>query len=102
VSIQACAVSFDHGTEVQHCAEVNAESVFEAAALALHVFEDAGTPPGPATHLEIAAHVPIVSHSIVVQRARGWLRANRQMSAAARLLVADYSVGNCQRSCDLQ
>ena len=28
--------------------------MFEVAAVALHIFENAGTPPGPATHLEIA------------------------------------------------
>jgi hypothetical protein len=57
------------GTTVQ----VNAESVFEAAALALHIFQTAGTPPGPAAHLEIAAQPPVVNHSISVQRVRDWL-----------------------------
>ena len=42
--------------------------MFEAAALALQVFQDAGTPPGPAAHLEIAAQPPVVKpHSPILK-----------------------------------
>jgi hypothetical protein len=50
--------------------------MFEAAALALQIFEDAGTPPGPAAHLEIAALPPVVNHSVRVQRVRDWLTSS--------------------------
>jgi hypothetical protein len=66
-------VSFDDGTGVRHSVQVSAETAFEAAALALHVFEDAGTSPGPAAHLEIAAQTPVAVHSVSVQRVRDWL-----------------------------
>jgi hypothetical protein len=49
------------------------ESVFAAAVLSLHIFQTAGTPPGPAAHLEIAAQPPVVNHSVSVQRVRDWL-----------------------------
>jgi len=47
--------------------------MFEVAAVALHIFENAGMPPGPAAHLEIAAQAPVVNHSVSVQRVRDWL-----------------------------
>jgi hypothetical protein len=50
--------------------------MFEAAALALHVFKSAGMPPGPAAHLEIAAQAPVVNHSVSVQRVREWLNCS--------------------------
>src|SRR4051794_33291440 len=53
--------------------QVTAESMFEAAALALQIFEGVGTPPGPAAHLEIAAQSPVVNHSVQVRRVRDWL-----------------------------
>jgi hypothetical protein len=73
VGICSCAVWFDDGTGIRHTVQVNAESVFEAAVLALHSFQTAGTPPGPAAHLEIAAQPPVVNHSVSVQRVRDWL-----------------------------
>jgi hypothetical protein len=73
VGIRSCTVSFDDGTGVRHSAQVSAEAAFEAAALALHIFEDAGAPPGPAAHLEIAVQTPVVVHSVSVQRVRNWL-----------------------------
>jgi hypothetical protein len=66
-------VSFDDGTGIRHSVQVTAETMFEAAALALQIFDESGATPGPAAHLEIAAHTPIVNHSVKVQRVRDWL-----------------------------
>jgi hypothetical protein len=49
--------------------------MFEAAAVALQIFEGAGTPPGPAAHLDIAAQAPVVNHSVRVERVRDWLNS---------------------------
>ena len=76
VSLQACTVSFDDGAGIRHSVQVSAGSVFEAAALALHLFERGGAPPAPAAHLEIAAQAPVVRHSVNVQRVRDWLAAS--------------------------
>ena len=54
---------------------ITAESLFEAAALALRALEAVGAKPGPAAHLEIAAQMPVVSHSVKVQRVRDWLNS---------------------------
>lgn len=69
-------VSFDDGTGIRYSVQVTAETMFEAAALALQIFEEAGTPPGPAAHLEIAAAPPVVNHSVRVQRVRDWLSSS--------------------------
>jgi hypothetical protein len=58
VGIRSCTVSFEDGAGIRHTVQVTAESVFEAAALALRAFEQAGAAPGPAAHLEIAAQTP--------------------------------------------
>jgi hypothetical protein len=50
--------------------------MFEAAALALHVFTSAGMPPGPGAHLEIAAQAPVVNYSVSVRRIRDWLNSS--------------------------
>ena len=68
-------LSFDDGTGIRRTVQVSAESMFEAAALALHIFESAGTPPGPAAHLEIIAQVPVVNHTVSVQRVQDWLKS---------------------------
>ena len=60
----------------KHSVQVTAESLFEAAALALHVFRSAGTLPGPAAHLEITAQAPVVNHSVSVRRVCDWLASN--------------------------
>ena len=71
--LRSCSVSFDDGTGVRHTVYVTAETLFEAASLALRVFDAAGSSPAPAAHLEIAAQAPVVSHSVRVQRVRDWL-----------------------------
>jgi hypothetical protein len=89
VGIRSCTVSFDDGTGIRHSVLVSAESIFEAAALALYIFDAQGTPPGPAAHLEIAAQAPIVNHSVKVQRVRNWLtsggRTPKEQALKSRL-----------------
>jgi hypothetical protein len=64
-----------NGTGIRHSVQVSAETLFEAAALALRIFESEGTPPGPATHLKLAAQAPAVNHSVSVQRVQNWLQS---------------------------
>jgi hypothetical protein len=58
--------------------QVTAESLFEAAALGLYLFEQAGDSPGPAAHLEVADQTPVVKRQVSVQRVRDWLSSNRK------------------------
>ena len=75
VPIQCCTVSFENGSGIRHSVQITAESLFEAAVLALHLFEQAGDPPGPAAHLEVAAQTPIVKREVSLQRVRDWLNS---------------------------
>ncbi len=75
MGIRSCTVSFDDGTGVRHSVQVSAESSFEAATLAPAHLQERGHVPGPAAHLEIAAHSPIVNHSVTVQRVQNWLHS---------------------------
>jgi hypothetical protein len=90
-SIRSYTVSFDDGTGIRHRLHVTAQTLFEAAARALRIFEGAGTPPGPAAHLEIAAQTPIVNHSVTVQRVRDWLTSGgktpKEQALKSRLRV---------------
>jgi hypothetical protein len=83
VGLRSCTVSFDDGTGIRHSVQVSAESMFEAAALALHIFRTGGTPPGPAAHLEIAAQASVVNHSVSVQRVQNWLQIRREDAKGA-------------------
>jgi hypothetical protein len=74
-AFDSCTVSFDDGTGIRYTVQVTAETMFEAAALALQIFEGAGTPLGPAAHPEIAAVPAVVDHSVTVQRVKDWLRS---------------------------
>src|SRR5262249_48550511 len=70
---------------ITHCAEVTAESLYEAAVLALAEFDrcrftDAHT--GSATRLHIAVLAPSTSHEISVGKVRAWLHHNGPSPAA--------------------
>ena len=65
---------------MQHSVEVAAESVYEAAALALAEFRVSpmlsGHMPGPATVFTIAVKGPSTAHAISVNRLLTWLRSS--------------------------
>jgi hypothetical protein len=91
-------VSFDDGTGIRHSVHVTVETFFESAALALHIFDTEGTPPGPAAHLEIAAQTPIVNHSVTVRRVREWLASGGKTPKEQALKSrgpADGDQGRC-------
>jgi hypothetical protein len=72
-------VSFQDTNRIAHSVEVTAESLFEAAALAIKAFRAAEwmeSGPGPATLLEISVLKPVAKHRIPVARVTAWLEAN--------------------------
>ena len=88
MGIRSCTVSFDDGTGIRYSVQVTAETMFEAAALALQIFEDAGTPPGPAAHLEIAAQPPVVNHSVTRPTGEGLADLRREVAEGAGVEIA--------------
>jgi hypothetical protein len=70
-----CLVTLTDNDGVRHQVEVSAESLYEAAVLALAAFkaDDWTEQIGPATRLHVEARALAVSHVISVQQVQRWL-----------------------------
>jgi hypothetical protein len=76
VSRKRCQVTFEDLDGIRHSVTVEAESLYEAAALALQRLKRAGfieQPPGPASALHVDVLEPTVTHRITVGQLRRWL-----------------------------
>jgi hypothetical protein len=73
--VRTCAVSFVDHRGIRHTAEVQAESLYEAAVLGVRVFR---TDPwiervGPGTVLDVEIREPATTHAISLQQVERWL-----------------------------
>jgi hypothetical protein len=75
MSPRPCSVSFTDLRGVRHEAEVQAESLFEAAALALKAFRGSGWVEGvgPASEFQVEVPGPVVRHRVTVGQIRRWV-----------------------------
>jgi hypothetical protein len=75
VAIRTCIVSFQSPSAVTHSVEVQAESLYEAAALGLAKLRKDGWIEGlgPATRLEIEVREPATTHVLSVQQLQRWV-----------------------------
>lgn len=55
---------------------VQAETLYEAVALAVKVFREHGCVPGLATAMEVAARSPSVMHTVTMAKVRDWLESS--------------------------
>jgi hypothetical protein len=82
-------VSFVDHEGVRHSVPVEAESLFEAAVLALARFRGADVVVGPAADIDVSVSEPVVTHSISLARVREWLsstgRSPKEQATKARL-----------------
>lgn len=73
--LRICAVSFADVRGIRHTVEVQAESLFEAAVLAVCTFK--GDPwiehVGKATVLDIEVREPAAKHAITIMQVERWL-----------------------------
>lgn len=67
-----CIVSFVDTLGFRHTVEVQAESLFEAGALAIRAFKQNGCPPGYVSELEVEIRSP-VKHIVTPKRIQEWL-----------------------------
>ena len=69
-----CTVTLVDTRGIRHVAEVSAESVFDAAALAVYAFRHSRfvEDVGPATRLDVEVSGPITRHTVTVARLRRW------------------------------
>lgn len=71
---KACTVSFQDSSGVRHAVEVGAETLYEAAVLALKAFREHDCAPGPAASLDIDVKSPSIRHTVVTRKVEEWLR----------------------------
>ena len=67
-----CIVSYLDTEGVRHSVEVEAQSLYEAAVLAVRVFKKHNCPPGEGSRLEIEVR-SAVTHTITLKKIRDWI-----------------------------
>jgi hypothetical protein len=75
MSLKACAVSFTDIRGIRHTAEVEAESLYEAAVQGIRrLNQDPWIERiGPGTRLDIEVREPAVKHALSVEQVERWL-----------------------------
>jgi hypothetical protein len=74
MALRSCSVSFVGPSGVRHEVEVTAESLFEAAALALSILRTSewADQIGPATELLVTVKNPETTHHVTLEQLRRW------------------------------
>ena len=74
MALRTCTVSFSGPSGIRHSVDVTAESIYEAAGLAVSALTSDGWADAiaPGTELEIQAREPATCHRITVQQIRRW------------------------------
>lgn len=67
-----CVVSYLDVSGIRHSVEVEAESLYEAAALAVKAFKEHDCEPGAMANLEVEIR-KIIRHTLTVRRLYDWL-----------------------------
>jgi hypothetical protein len=73
---RVCRVTFQDLDGLRHVVEVDADSVYEAAVLAIRALKKSGfmdLPPGPASKLAVEVREPSVVHEVSVAQVQRWL-----------------------------
>ena len=75
VPLRSCTVSFKSATGISHGVDVEAETLYEAAAIGLARLKKDGWIEGlgPGSRLEIAVREPSTVHSLTVQQLQRWV-----------------------------
>ena len=75
VAVRLCVVSYVDHRQIRHAAEVHAESLYEAAVVAIKLFrEDPWLEKiGPSTVLDVEVREPGTKHAISLQQVERWL-----------------------------
>jgi hypothetical protein len=86
MALRLCTVGFKAATGISHSVDVEAETLYEAAALGLARLKKDGWVEGlgPGSRLEIAVRQPSSHHSLTVQQVQRWI--NRSNSSPAETL----------------
>ena len=77
-NVRTCVVAFCDTEGITHSVEVAASSLYEAAVMALHLFEQAtltAAEPGPASRLTVTVKGPAEIHELTMARLQAWLQS---------------------------
>lgn len=69
--MKSCTVSFVDFSGIRHSVEVQADSMYEAAAAALEAFREHDCPPGAGSALEVQVKTA-VTHTIGIKKLKEW------------------------------
>jgi hypothetical protein len=89
---KTCTVSFSDPEGVRHSVEVGAETLYEAAVLALKSFREHDCGPGPAAHLAVEVKSPSVTHTVVTRSIEEWPNGGAKSPKEA---LKSGGSGNC-------
>ena len=70
--MKTCIVSCLDSIGIRHSVKVQAESLYEAAAVAVRIFKDHDCAPGPASRLDVEVRSS-VTHGLTVKRLEEWI-----------------------------
>jgi hypothetical protein len=73
---KTCTVSFCDSSGIGHAVDVGAETLYEAAVLALKSFRDHECAPAQVAELSIEVKNPSVTHTITVRKLVDWLNGS--------------------------
>ena len=82
--MKQCVVSFVDSEGLRHAVELYADSLYEAAALALKTFRQHDCAPGVASRLEVEVR-SAVTHTLTVKRLEDWIAAGSKSPSEAVL-----------------
>jgi len=73
--LRTCTVTFTDVRGIRHGVDVQAESLFEAAVLALQILRKDGWVEqiGPSTKLEVEVREPCTKHTVTMLQVQRWL-----------------------------
>ncbi len=74
--VRACTVSFSDPDGLRHSVNVQAETLYEAVALAVKEFREHDCAPGPVALMEVEARSPGVTHTVTMGKVRDWLESS--------------------------
>ncbi len=74
--VRTCSVSFTGHDGIRHSVNVQAETLYEAVALAIRSFRENDCAPGPASQLDVEARSPSVTHTVSVGKLQDWLQSS--------------------------
>jgi len=80
--VASCIVSYVDTEGIRHTVEVDAQSLYEAAVLAIRTFRQHNCEPGQAAQLEVEVRSSVI-HSITPMKVRAWLNGGARTPSEA-------------------